>query len=169
MKIGAGVAEFRTFRDDYGNRALLLRRVDGSETDLSWTICVDAPSPTRDAIHAFRLEIKDQCDRFKNAAFVDVDAIVCPILGVYVRWESAIVDHAAPKTFKALVDAFCAEKRIALADVETTGHGDGEQKHEIADRALAASWRAFHAERAVLRVVSAAANVGALRLKGRAP
>lgn len=157
-KIGVGIARIVRVLDAWGVKALALEQIDGSDTDISWVRCIDETTPESYVLSAFRREIDDQRIAAKSAAFAASDPHRCPLLGIYVRWDEADVDHEAPDTFLALARRFCDAEGIALASIETDGWKDGEQKKLLRDRALAARWQEFHRTHARLRVLSSKAH-----------
>jgi len=39
-KIGSGITKIEIRRDEYGNKYMHIHRIDGTDTDISWTHCV---------------------------------------------------------------------------------------------------------------------------------
>lgn len=86
------------------------------------------------------------------------------VSGDPITAESCHVDHVAPMTFEAIVQAFLAAIGIDAAQVEYLD-GDNVTESQFADRELSERFALFHRERAVLRVVSKRANLSLLRRK----
>lgn len=145
-KAGAGVASFRVVTGAYGrNRAVMLRRVDGSEDLFSWLKCCNGIRDHRDIRAAYREAVDDQ---------------VRPL-----RRPGMHVDHAEPWPFDAIVRAFeAAHGAVTRADViacDSTPH-----RHRFADDHRREIFSAFHRERAVLAAIPAADNLRKPRGRG---
>jgi hypothetical protein len=68
--------------------------------------------------------------------------------------EEAIIDHAPPKTFKALAERFLAEDNIVPSDALLTPAKDNQYSPHLADRGLATKWRDFYRANAAPRIVA---------------
>jgi hypothetical protein len=159
VKIGAGVASFQVEQND-GSRGFWLTRIDGTRTDWSFYACLTPPSAAAEATAGFRSEIRSQIEAFKDEAFNRGD-VRCEITDEPLVRATAHVDHARP--FNDLLRSFLFYEALNIAEVSVDPTRDGETETRLADRALAARWSSFHADEAVLRLVSQRANLSLLR------
>jgi hypothetical protein len=154
-KQGAGVKAVVVGPDGYGGKLLRLRRVDGSEVDISWRQCIYGQTSQ---IGVLRHEIVGQILEARDAAFAgEVLLIRCPIDDVLVDRHGVDVDHAPPNTFAAIAKAWCAAEGIDIEDVEVAEDISGVDR--LADRSLAMRWQAYHKLTATLRVISRQAHI----------
>lgn len=160
-KIGCGVASFERAEEYRGTRHFVVVRVDGTQTDFSFLACITPPSLAQELRAACRSAVAADVAAFKVAAFAGA-APVCPVRGCALSWDAAHVDHESP-SFEDLAAAFLrgCDPPPALADEE-----DGATEVRFADTAVSARFRAYHLERAKLRIVSAGANLSELRRQG---
>lgn len=162
-KFGDGILSIAVQETEYGNQGFWLNRVDGSGTDFSFLHCITPRSPLDDFKKACRNEVHEQIQEFKCAAFHGEACLLCPVVGEILTIGTCHVDHEAPATFEALVQAFVAAVQIDPLKVEILGYEDGEVEKRFADRDLAARWNSYHQENAKLRIVSKRANLSTLR------
>jgi hypothetical protein len=162
-KIGAGIdrIEVRVNPVFSHQRGFWIVRVDGTVTDFSFLKCLAPEDHRRDVLHALRLAVVDQILAFKARAFAAGDVLRCPVTGDRVTESTCHVDHAPP-TFEELAALFAASEggwqAIALA-----GDRDRMIGARLADDTQAGRWRAYHQERARLRIVTRLANLSVLR------
>ncbi len=144
---------------EYENRCFWLRRIDGSETDFSYTECIAPTDHRSHFLRAARLCIHYQIQEFRDAERARLgETTVCPLSGREFAIATSHVDHQFPNTFEVLIDRFISERSINIDDVEIiSGWHDGIH-HEFADSRLASSWKEFHRAHAVLRLLPAAVN-----------
>ena len=140
----------------FGEPGFFVERHDGQWVDFSYKKCLTPASARTQARQALRRGIAEQVHACKVAAFsegfVALRTAPCALTGEPLAWDEAHVDHAHPVTFAALADAWLAERGEVDADVPVGPHPSG-QGVMIADPAYLAAWQAWHAERAVLRIV----------------
>lgn len=146
----------------FGEPGFFVERHDGHFVDFSYKKCLTPASVRTQAYAALRRGIAEQVHAFKVRAFsegfVALRYATCALTGELLTWEDAHVDHAYPQTFTALVAAWFAERGETEADVPVGAHPSG-QGVVLCDPDYLAAWRAWHAERAVLRVVRDRLNV----------
>jgi hypothetical protein len=159
QKVGCGLeAFFVDVAHPHRTNCFWIRRVDGTTTDFSFVQCVRPPTPEQDARDALRAEVRDQVDAFRRSRFCSSSPVRCEITGAVLSHDTCHVDHESPK-FRELVDQFAASEGRALSDFATSPTADGVTTETLVDRALAARWKNFHAERAKLRLVTVEANL----------
>lgn len=164
-KQGAGVQAIvvRTNPVYRHQRNFWLIRVDGTETDFSYTKCLQPPT-ARGLFHsACRAAIKPQMESFRREFFSQESAPKCPVTSSPLTFGKAHVDHKAPLTFEALVDDFVSQNNINVDTVELIAQ-DGLIGRELPEE-LRLSFSEYHQKRAVLWMVSPEANLGVLRRK----
>lgn len=160
QKFGPGIAEIyvRSNLPYYNTRGFWVRRVDGTETDISWTKCLTPSDPRKDAKKAARAAVQDQIDAFRSEALRTRP--ICALTGVPVAPGNAHVDHAEP-TFDEIFQAFFG---ALIPEVNPTS--DGGVVTEFADPAVAREFAAYHRRVARLRLTSQHANLSRPRRRG---
>lgn len=159
QKIGAGIASFQV-EQNIGSRGFWITRVDGTRTDFSFLSCLTPRTPEMEARAAFRTEVREQIQDFKEKEFLGVLMIACPVTLAGVSKSTAHVDHFNP-TFEELLAAFLDGAPLTSVAVQPTA--DGETDTRLSDNVLAERWRSYHQENAKLRIVSRKANLSLLR------
>jgi hypothetical protein len=146
----------------YGHQGnnLLLMYADGSSLPFSWNKCCKGKKSS-DGVSvktALRAAVADQTSAVMDAAFAHSETIACPMSGDVITRRSSHVDHAPPK-FADLVQAWLIDRDIQLDDVPLADDPQGGQILALGE--ARDSWRRFHKQNAVLRVVSARWNTSA--------
>jgi hypothetical protein len=162
QKVGAGIAGFFAARSpDYPTRCFYLRRVDGSETDFSWNEAITPTLPITRLRMACRNATMDQKMEFRDREWPADEGgeRMCPITGIPFTRETAHVDHQTPVTFMRLVDDWLSAAGLEIGDVPIDHVGDLRSVDTFADVRQANSWREYHRQYAVLRLVSAEGNL----------
>jgi hypothetical protein len=161
-RIGCGVAFFTTqvnsapgWRDTVGFAAV---RADGSRAHFSYHDCIRAPTPMAGALQAMRAEVEpDILDKRQEYFDTYGDAerrIPCRLSGELVTFEQTEAHHASPWPFIVMAKAWLGAKRI-VPDEDFVGYAGGDQLGpRVRDAALAAEWREFHHQHAVISIVS---------------
>lgn len=136
---------------------LMLVYADGSAMPFSWNKCCKGKQSSDGASvkAAFRAAVQDQTSAVMDRAFRDADEIECPMCGERITRATAHVDHAPPK-FADLLNAWLIDRDLTLDAVQVADDPQGGAV--LPNGPTLDSWRAFHAEHSVLRVVSARWN-----------
>lgn len=162
-KTGAGVASIEVRTIERGAPGFWVIRTDGTGDHFSYRKALRGAPDHRTAVHkALRRAVVDQAHEFRRRYFAehaDADGmVVCPLTGLRIRNDrDTHVDHVHPP-FSVIADLFATVvaggyQRIRLGrSLEHPGPA-------MADPSQAATWRDFHRELAVLRVVHASANL----------
>jgi hypothetical protein len=161
LKVGSGVAAIWVRRNGVFGNGFFVERTDGTLIDFSYKQCIRPQNHATKAKFAFRRAIDGQVLAVKTAAFAENELLRCPINGELIMWTTAHVDHEPPRTFAALLTAYCAERGIDLDTIELYEPSNGIGKLLSPD--IEADWAAWHETRAVLRVISAEANTRLVR------
>jgi hypothetical protein len=157
LKIGCGIAGFKVGPDAYGKRCLWLDRIDGSDTDWSFTKCLLPPTHERKVREALRYLVKDQVIRFRDLELTRTNE--CAITGYPITATTCHVDHIPPDTFLSLVGRFLQIENIEYNEISIKPTLDGSTFTELENRELGIRWQAFHRENAKLRLTTAKANM----------
>lgn len=159
-KVGCGVSafKFKTNPEYTNTRTIFIVRTDGTETDFSWTKCIDGETPERLKRAALRRAVIDQIIEFKREVF-SCGRIVCPETGEELSWDFCHVDHCAPNTFDKLVDDWLAAQNLTIDSIEITPSRDSSFSRALSNEAQCESWREFHRQRKQLRLLSPSANL----------
>jgi hypothetical protein len=151
-KIGPGVTGFRIVSVP-GAKCVWIRRLDGTETDVSFPRVIerlgftDAQRARYDLTRTLRAEIAYQIDAAR-----DTHARGLPrIQGGYH------VDHDRPP-FAQLIEGFLIEHRLDPATIHIT-HGERGEPCRLTDPDIATAWRAYHQQHATLRLLTADENL----------
>jgi hypothetical protein len=161
-KVGPGVAGFFAAKaPEYPTRCFYIRRVDGSTTDISWHEAIKPATSIKKLRAACRNAILRQKLTFRDMAWPPGDAStrICPITGLPFARSEAHVDHTPPQTLAQLVDDWLENEGISVSDVPLDETGDMKSADTFESAAQNASWLAFHASHAQLRLISAEGNL----------
>lgn len=164
MKRGVGIDSFFIMPDTFGKQCFAIRRIDATEVDFSFSSCIKAKPANFDFLDASRRAVAGQIIEFKRAAFAAAAELSCPITGRIVTSAICHVDHTPPDTFRAILDSFVASTGL---DISTVKVGEANMEMRIEDDVLRSAWQEYHRGRAVLRIVSAEANLSHIRKKPR--
>lgn len=165
LKVGCGISAVRIDLNTEWKayKMFTLIRVDGSEADVSYRECIYPTSKRQHFAAACRRSVVPDVLAFKQRQYDEhrdsLNRVPCELTGEWVHWDEAHVDHAPPWTFQTLVEMFLESYFLPLAEIEIGGDEDGAFQSYFADEAVAESFRAFHNERAVMRVLSKTANL----------
>jgi hypothetical protein len=156
-KIGHGVEAFHVTPNYMNNAgmALFIERIDGSTTDISWRKCIAkrGMTPKQELLAAMRNAIYPQIRAYRRNR---VGVTHCEMCGAFCALASH-VDHVV--TFKSLAEEFLSQRQ----DVPTDFDSDKQtclRTFKPTDATFADAWKAFHAERATLRITCPACNLG---------
>lgn len=154
-KKGCGVAYFTAETErTYGTRHFAVHRLDGTETDFSWQVCVSPPSHKDECRKAMRAAVADQVIAFRRTAFTQQPVQLCALCGTHLS-RQAEIDHAAP-SFRELAEQYAAAvggwDRITL---EPSGEGEIGRRLCYGDNY---TWSLFHAHKAVLQLLCGPCN-----------
>lgn len=160
-KIGSGISHFTTQLDPVWrkSRHFVIVRTDGTNTDVSFHICIDGSNDRRDVFHALRHAVAEQVISFQRAAFAGDILPVCPYTNEVLSFSDAHVDHTPPDTFFALATRWMQQSSIEFQDVPLVENADNQWARAMRDGTQEASWRAFHLSSARLRIISRIANL----------
>lgn len=156
-KIGAGIERFFvTKHKTYGTRKIEFERIDGTTDDFSINYCLDPVTDEEYArmnfLCAARTTVLPDIRAFKNAS-----GMICAVTGEKHDREDLHVDHAPPKVFSTIAQEFLAAAGKTPGDYEYADDHAGLSV--FVDQGVAASFRAFHAEHATLRVIHKSINL----------
>ncbi len=157
LKVGPGVYRFVVKRHPaYPNtQCVFVERVDQTSVAVSFQNIGKAVSQVKrkDRLRALREAIVPQILDFKDTMFPeDGWENQCPLTGELVTKSNCEVDHAPPWTFAQLVEDWLKVEGLTLEEVEI--HPPPHPKCELRSAILTESWRAYHAEHSVLRILS---------------
>lgn len=168
-KIGCGIAHFTTQTDPVwrNSRHFVIVRTDGSDTDVSFHICIDGSNERRDVFHALRHAVAEQVIAFQRTAFADEHLPICPYTGEMLSLADAHVDHTPPETFFALATRWIEESGLTLLGIPLVENADNQWVRAMKDRDQEESWSAFHLANAKLRIISRPANLSHVKREYR--
>ena len=148
-----GSKSFRVVASTMGTHCLAVARADGTWERWSYASAISPPKPWARFADVARHVISPQILAFRGSVSERVSAVS----GVAIV-GGGHVDHAAPWTFDALLRSFVTSHAV---DVDTVAYVDRPDGFTWwVDDALTAAWSTYHAETAVLRLVTAEENLG---------
>ena len=164
VKIGCGVSTIFVRQNPIfkKNREFWIKRTDGTETDFSFLECLKPTDPLRKFKNACRQAISGDVFVFR-VNNLDGGSI-CPITGIALNIHNVHVDHSTPNTFDKIVTDFITSNSINPEHV-ILNSAVCETGDSFNDPALSENFVTFHNERAVLRLVSAHANLSEAKRK----
>ncbi len=159
QKIGSGVCRIWVQKNPpYSTRGFWVERTDGGKTDFSFYECMSGSTKLKRTKIAARFAIYPSILKFKSQAVYSV----CPVLGIPIHSGNAHVDHCPPWTFNYLFNDFF--DGMELGAIAITDR-DGTIGCDFADIDFKNEWMGFHDQNAVLRMISAKANLSFKKLK----
>lgn len=161
QKKGLGVAEIRRQKEpNYGkHRAFFIERIDGSKTDISYTISnIQNDNAAKDFRNALRQIIKPQISNFRERAFSDTPTLKCPLTGETVTAGTCHIDHLPP-TFEKLVQSYIKGHNLTDLKSLIKPHEDNQTTAQLNDPEIAEDFYDFHRHNANLRVLSPKGNL----------
>ncbi len=156
-KIGPGVDHFRVIMTPRGGyKGPEAVHTDGRHVPFSYKDCLAPPTHEQRVVAAMRTEVKSQRDAYLTER-EKAGTLVSDETGLPLEAADAHVSYFRGRSFHDLATEFVAEAgRSETIDLNTdTSLGLAM----FADRKLAARWHAFHQERAVLALLTAAENL----------
>jgi hypothetical protein len=167
IKIGCGVKYIYVKTNEVfkHNREFWLVRIDGSETDFSFEICLKHKTKLQKFKNACRTSVADIVMDFKKDFFDSIgEPSVCPLTGGEMAFrKNSHVDHAPPETFDKIVQDFISLNGLDVNEIELLTAEDGRIRNEMVDKTLEQQFIKFHNERAKLRVISKLANLSLVK------
>lgn len=144
-----------TQAEGYTTKCLAVVGLGGEKEEFSFRVALGLQPCVPLLGAAARTAVDETISSFRRSAFA-AGLVTCPVLCVPVPPRDAHVDHGPPWPFDKIVRAFVAE------------HGEPSITHQgnrdmFADQADAAVFKAWHDERAQLRIVHRIANLSNLR------
>ena len=137
---------------------IVITRVDGSRMALCRDRCIDENEHHRFA-QSCRGAAFESVQAWRAARFASGEHLTCALTGDALTPETADADHVQPWTFATIVAAF----RMRVGTAPTRAKSSDYDCPVFVDAEVAAAFRAFHDDRAVLRLVSRDLNRGAWR------
>lgn len=161
-KIGVGIDKVRVAKLKYDTRVFELLRIDGSTEYFSYTKRINSPKTDFTKFNkACRQIIQEDLKNVKLSYFEKYSKkgkVKCQETGEFLCWEELTVDHRQPNTFSVIVDRFIELKNIELKNIDYLKIDGGP--NELADKKLKEDFRQYHKDKANLRIVKKALNLG---------
>ena len=167
FKKGVGIKNIcRVQEPIYGKvRAFAIKRIDGSETDISFIISsITGKNLKQKNSSAFRNVIEPQIIEFKSDTFSNKIFVTCPDTGKNLDLKNSHVDHVDP-TFDEILKEFAILNNIDLEVNLLVESTDNQTKCELKDTEIANKFFVFHKNIAKLEVVSIPTNLSTRRKK----
>lgn len=161
-KIGTGITSICLKQNPQfrSTRTFFLTRIDGTSTDFSWVKCLRTPTHRSKVLSALRQLIYPQVLSFKQKFFDTNPDSLCEIRNTPLTFYNSHVDHQPPMTFDFLVQEFLKKLSLTFDQIKIKDEGlDNIFERRLDSDELARTWIEFHEIHAVLRVISAEANL----------
>jgi hypothetical protein len=156
-KRGCGIAGFTVVSTIFGARGFAIVRADGSCTDFSYRECISPKSLRTEVLAALRHEVADDIQDAKLRYFAQHGdqfcCVACPKTKNTISIGQSHADHQPPWTFQILAEAFLGARDIVISEDLLEPSTDNQHVRRLADRALAAAWRSFHHDKAIIWIV----------------
>jgi len=160
LKRGRGIRSVQIEQNNFSSRGFWLTRIDGSRTDISYRKSLTAPSHPQRVKAAFRVEIWRQINAFKKRYLIP--GARCAVSEALLIPHDTHVDHYDP-VFEVLTYDFMWDNYLNFNNIKLSPTRDGVVGTDLQDREIALEWSKFHKDRANLRLVTKAVNLGVLR------
>lgn len=168
-KTGTGIDHFTRTRNNfngYSTPSFWVHRTDGTATDFSYISGVNgqAKGYSREFYDACRAAVQDDLIAAKHRFFAEHGdergCVPCEITAARIGFEDAHLDHAWP-TFGQIVAAFRAARAWTreIPPGIVTLPADAQTQSVFLDVDVAAAFKEFHHNLAVLRIVQRKANL----------
>lgn len=162
-KIGAGIESVGVMKKSFNAYSFVFNQVGVLQpVDFSYKKCFGTSPLPRDFFRAAcRASVTEAVAAVKRQYFTEsqnsAGLVPCRATGALISFADAHVDHVLPKSFAQLVDDFLAQYPVDLTQVKYVDLESGGKGFK--DPSMAESFRKWHAEHAVLRVISRAENL----------
>lgn len=167
LKVGSGINYIKVKQNPvYTNtRGFWLYRLDGTDTDISYTECLTPTSKRKKVYNACRTAIEPSILAFKNNIFLNAtEEIYCPYTNEKLTFYTSHVDHEKPLEFLTLINMFITQYRIDIDSISINdATPDGIVQDKFNDKVLEQLWIDFHNSHAKLRVLSKYGNLSHAR------
>jgi hypothetical protein len=159
------ISDFSIKRNTLNGRAYELNivRLDGTETDISWRLCISGkrPSNITTLYAAFRTVIDEQTMEFRTLV---KENATCELCKTYTK--KFHVDHVVH--FQKLVTDFLNTTTLQVP-IQFADCDDGTHRHTFleADNAISRAFSDYHRRHAVLRVLCAPCNLSRTKFSSK--
>lgn len=139
-----------------GSNGFIIMENESFHDSISYHKCFDTFTNSRSARGAFRQAVHPDMFAFKQRAFKHAGSVPCAICGVpCANGPETDIDHVEP-LYRDILAGFCQLRGINL---DTVGvEPDPEHGACLVDKDMREEWRAYHIERANLRVACKPCN-----------
>ena len=161
QKKGVGVSGIKVIMSPYKNRCFEIQRVDGTKTDISFTVCISKPSILSYIKKACRNAIRSEIVRFRDQN-VKFGISVCPFTNEILTKDNCHIDHYN-LTFNELVTIFIMRKGTDYLYSEIVASKDNHFDLYFDNEELIREFVFHHDMHTHLRAVSITANLSLLR------
>jgi hypothetical protein len=161
-KIGVGIECIKVIEVRHKTKCFEIQRMDGSSEVFSYIKCLNVKSnPLSKFRKTCRDTISEDLRNVKLSFFKKHSSkgqVKCQETGELCLWEELNVDHRQPNTFSIIVDRFIEVYNIDINQVEFIEVMDSV--YNFKDTELSENFKKYHKEKANLRLVKKANNLG---------
>lgn len=146
-KVGCGIEAVQIIKVRYKTKCFQLIRKDGTCEVFSYRKSINGKTkPTTKFSKTCRETVSE-----------DLREVKCQETNELCKWEQLNVDHRQPNTFSIIVDRFIEIYQINVSKVRYVEVRNGV--HQFQENKLSADFKAYHKEKANLRIVKKGANL----------
>lgn len=156
------IVDVRIGKAQFSTKCFELVYSDMDSQFISYILLINQPNitPLSGFVKACRNSVCNDLHAVKQK-FFDLysvkGSVKCQETGLDSKWEELVVDHRQPNTFSVIVDRFLELNQINLEQIEYKVNEDNLLVFE--DDLLNEKFRAYHKEKANLRIVRKERNV----------
>lgn len=162
-KKGVGIKDIIRRKTMWGNKCFYLIRKDGSETDISYKVCIiGKPTKLAEVKKACRYAVTSEVMKVANAVRYGVDT--CPITGDILTKGNTHIDHYN-LTFAELFKKWVKQYDIDMLHSLINRSADGDTTTRFVSAQIEKDFIAFHNANTHLRAVTKEANLNILTKK----
>ncbi len=157
-----GIKGFKVDKVRYNTKCFHIIKNDLTTAVFSYTQIINGNySPTtkfsRTCRDSIQTDLRDVKQKYFNKNSTK-GQVKCQETGDLCFWEDLVIDHRQPNTFSVIVDRFIEVNNINLNQIEYIKIMDGV--FELKNQELAEKFRAYHKQKANLRIVKKGLNLG---------
>ena len=160
QKIGCGIKTIFVKKSEYGNNCFWIKRLDDSETDISYMKCLNKSNDIDSIKKACRTAIWPVIRDFKDS--IDFTDFTCPFTGEIVTSKNVHIDHYDLK-FSELFNVWIKNYELKDLIKAINVSKDGDTTVYFIDENIKNDFIKYHNDNTHLRAVSKKANLTILK------
>jgi len=157
-----GIQNFKVDKVRYNTNCFYIVKDDLTTRAFSYTKCINGKQPLSTKFSRTCRDIIQKDLRAVKQKYFNKNSqkgqVKCQETKELCFWVELVIDHRQPNTFSVIVDRFIEVQNIKLSNVKYAKVMDGVFTFE--DQYLAEKFRAYHKQKANLRIVKKGLNLG---------